>query len=415
MSERVVERTAWQQTFASLRHPNFRLWFYGQMISQFGTWMQTTAQGYLVFELTHSPAFLGYVGFAGGVPAWLFTLYGGVVADRVPRRTVIMITQSVMMVLAFILAALAFLGIVEPWHIIALAFALGVANAFDAPARQSFVLEMIDRKDLTNAIALNSTMFNTATVIGPAAAGITYALFGPAWCFVLNGISFIAVIIALGMMKLPPQPQMVQRASARADLNEGIRFALSHPTIRTLIGIAGIFSLLGIAASTLIPAWAVDVLGGDATTNGWLVSVRGAGALIGSLIVAALSRRQIEGKLLTFGTFAFPAMMLVFGFVRWLPLSLLAFLLVGIFVPFVMNLANALVQTTVPDGLRARVMSLHTLTFFGMMPVGALLIGAAAEITDEPTAIIASSVLLLVFAALLWFLAPWVRATRSGH
>ena len=155
MAEGATESSIWQHTFASLRHPNFRLWFYGQMVSQFGTWMQTTAQGYLVFELTHSPAFLGYVGFAGGIPAWLFTLYGGVVADRVPRRTVLIITQTTMMILAFILAALAFLGIVAPWHIIVLAFALGVANAFDAPARQSFVLEMIDRKDLTNAIALN--------------------------------------------------------------------------------------------------------------------------------------------------------------------------------------------------------------------------------------------------------------------
>ena len=164
-------------------------------------------------------------------------------------------------------------------------------------------------------------MFNTATVVGPAAAGITYALFGPAWCFVLNGISFIAVIIALGLMKLPPQPQAVERSSARADLIEGVRYVFSHPTVRTFIGIAGVTAMLGIAASTLIPAWAVTVLHGDATTNGWLVSARGAGALIGSLIIATLGRRHIEGRLLTFGTFAFPAMLLVFAFVRWLPLQ----------------------------------------------------------------------------------------------
>lgn len=412
LNDRTINRTAWQHTFASLRHPNFRLWFYGQMVSQFGTWMQTTAQGYLVFELTHSPAYLGYVGFAGGIPAWLLTLYGGVVADRVPRRTVILITQSVMMILAFILAALAFLGIVEPWHIIALAFALGVANAFDAPARQSFVLEMIEREDLTNAIALNSTMFNTATVVGPAAAGITYALFGPAWCFVLNGISFIAVIIALALMKLPPQVRTLRQTSAYADLSEGIRYAFSHPTVRTLISIAGVTGLLGISTSTLIPAWAVNVLNGDATTNGWLQSARGAGALIGSLIIASLSRRHLEGKLLTFGTFAFPVMLMVFAVIRWQPLSFLAMLGVGICVVFVMNLANALVQVTVPDGLRARVMSLHTLTFFGMMPIGALLIGAGAEYSDEPTAILVSAAILLGVAVLIWFLAPWVRKLK---
>lgn len=415
MSERAIERSAWQHTFASLRHPNFRLWFYGQMISQFGTWMQTTAQGYLVFELTRSPAFLGYVGFAGGIPAWLFTLYGGVVADRVPRRTVLIITQSVMMLLAFILAALAFLKIVEPWHIIALAFGLGVANAFDAPARQSFVPELIEREDLTNAIALNSTMFNTATVVGPAAAGITYALFGPAWCFVLNGISFVAVIIALLMMKLSLLPKTLRQTSTRADLSEGLRYAFSHPTVRTLIGIAGVTSLLGIATATLFPAWAVVVLGGDATTNGWLQSARGAGSLIGSLIIASLARKHLEGKLLTLGTIVFPLLMLIFALVHWLPLSLLVLVAVGTFVMFVMNNANALVQSTVPDELRARVMSLHTLTFFGMMPIGALLLGAVAEYFDEPTALIASSVVLLGVAAIIWFRAPWVRATKSSH
>jgi MFS family permease len=355
------------------------------------------------------------VGFAGGIPAWLFTLYGGVVADRVSRRTVLFITQFFMMLLAFVLAALTFLGMVEPWHIIALAFGLGVANAFDAPARQSFVLEMIDREDLTNAIALNSTMNNTATVVGPAAAGITYALFGPAWCFVLNGISFIAVILALGFMKLAPHPRTIRWASAHADLREGIQYAFSHPTVRMLIVIAGVTSLLGIATATLIPAWAVNVLNGDATTNGWLQSARGVGALIGSLIIAALSRRHIEGKILAFGTFAFPVVLLGFAVARWLPLSLLAMLGVGIFMVFVMNLANALLQMTVSDGLRARVMSLHTLTFFGMMPLGALLIGAAAEYWDEPTAIVTSSVILVGFAALVWFRAPWLHETNSSR
>jgi MFS family permease len=187
----------WHRTFAALKHSNYRLWFQGQLVSLFGTWMQTTAQGFLVFELTHSPEYLGYVGFAAGIPTWLFTLYGGVIADRVPRRTLLTVTQTSMMVLAFILAGLVFSHLVQPWHILALAFLLGVANSFDAPARQAFVGEMVAREDLTNAIALNATMFHMATAVGPAVAGFTYALFGPGWCFTLNGLSFIAVIAAL--------------------------------------------------------------------------------------------------------------------------------------------------------------------------------------------------------------------------
>jgi MFS family permease len=178
------------RTFAALQHRNYRLWFVGQLVSMVGTWMQSTAQGYLVFELTRSPAYLGYVGFAAGVPSWLFMLYGGVVADRMSRRNLLLITQTVMMILAFGLAGLTFSGLIQPWHLILLAFGLGVANAFDAPARQAFVLEMVSREDLTNAIALNSTMFNLATVIGPAVAGVAYAILGPAWCFTLNGLSF---------------------------------------------------------------------------------------------------------------------------------------------------------------------------------------------------------------------------------
>src|SRR5271157_4058592 len=190
------ESARWRRTFMALKYPNYRLWFRGQMVSLFGTWMQTTAQGFLVYELTHSPRYLGYVGFAAGAPTWLLTLYGGVVADRIPRRMLLIITQSCMMVLAFILAALWFLHVVQPWHIMVLAFLLGVANSFDAPARQAFVSELVPREDLTNAIALNATMFNTATAVGPAVAGATYALFGAGWCFTINGLSFIAVLTA---------------------------------------------------------------------------------------------------------------------------------------------------------------------------------------------------------------------------
>lgn len=404
------QRFKWSHTFAALRSRNYRLWFFGQMISLFGTWMQSTAQGFLVYQLTYSPAYLGYVAFSSGVPIWLFMLYGGVVADRMPRRTLLLITQTCMMILAFILAGLTFLNLVKPWHIILLAFGLGMANSFDAPARQAFVLEMVGREDLTNAIALNSTMFNTATFIGPAAAGVTYALLGPAWCFTFNGISFIAVIAALlAMMNLNPQPIPEQRNSTLVDLKEGLSYVISHPLIRALIGLVGMTALFGISFATLIPAWAVKILHGDASTNGFLQSARGLGALISALSIASLGRFKFKGKLLTLGTFVFPLGLMVFALLRWLPLSLLALVGVGGASILILNLANALVQTLASDELRGRVMSVYSLIFLGFMPIGGLLAGAVAERTGESLTVILWSLILLASAASIWAFLPKIR------
>ena len=259
--KKYTSRISWKQTFASLQYRNYRLWFWGQMVSLFGSWMQITAQGFLVYQLTHSPAYLGYVGFAAGIPTWLFMMYGGVLADRMPRRNVLIVTQVSMMILAFILTILTFTGAVQAWHIVLLAFFLGVANAFDAPSRQAFVLELVKREDLTNAIALNSTMFNSATAVGPAIAGITYAVFGPAWCFMINGISFLGVIAALLRMKITFQPRARQNGKSTLDeLKEGLKYTLKHPQIRIIIMLVAIISVFGISYATLIPAWAVNIL-----------------------------------------------------------------------------------------------------------------------------------------------------------
>lgn len=404
------QRFKWSQTFAALKGRNYRLWFYGQMISLFGTWMQSTAQGFLVFELTHSPAYLGYVAFSSGVPTWLFMLYGGVLADRMKRRTLLLITQTGMMVLAFILAALTFLNIVEPWHIILLAFGLGVANAFDAPARQSFVLEMVNREDLTNAIALNSTMFNSATAVGPAVAGVTYALFGPAWCFMINGLSFIAVIVALFLMaNLNPQPCPDGRNSPLGDLKEGLHYVITHSFIRALIAIAAMTTLFGISFATLIPAWAVTILHGGASTNGFLQSARGLGSLISALSIASLGHFKFKGKLLTLGTFAFPLGLLIFSLMKWLPFSLVALIGVGGASILIFNLANALVQTLVSDKLRGRVMSVYSLTYFGLLPIGALLAGTFAERLGEQSTVIIWSLLYFMFAASVYTFFPKLR------
>ncbi len=398
-----------KETFISLRHPNYRLWFAGQLISLFGTWMQTTAQGFLVYELTRSSAYLGYVGFAAGVPSWLFTLYGGVVADRIPRRTLLVITQCAMMLLAFTLAFLTFTGRVQPWHIIVLAFLLGTANAFDAPARQSFTIELVGREDLTNAIALNATMFNAATVVGPAVGGIIYALAGAAWCFVVNGVTFLAVITALSLMTLPQLPAPNTQGSALGELRQGLRYVAQTESVRKLIASLGVFALLGIGIVTLIPAWSVEILGGTAATNGLLLSARGIGALIAGLMIASLGRHQVKGRLLTLGSFAMGLLLFAFSAARLLPLSLLALAGVGWGFMLIVNTINALVQSQVPDALRGRVMGIYTLVFFGMIPVGSLLAGVTASRVGEPATVALTAVFQLGFAGLLWLRWPSLR------
>ncbi len=398
-------------TFAALRHPNYRLWFFGQLVSLVGTWMQTTAQGFLVYELTASPAYLGYVGFANGIPTWLFTLYGGLIADRMSRRTMLILTQSFMMVLAAILAFLTFAGRVQAWHIILLAFLLGTANAFDAPARLAFVLELVPREDLTNAVALNSTMFNAATAVGPAVAGMAYAALGPAWCFTINAVSFIAVILALIRMRLGASPRSTAHGRALNDIRQGFRFVRSDAVVRTLVLYLAAVSFLGMGFVTLMPAWAVKVLGGGATTNGWLQSARGVGAMIGALLTASLARRAMRGKLIAIGTFAFPLALFGFALIRWLPLALLALVIIGLSLMIYMNNSNSMVQTQTPDDLRGRVLSIYSLSFFGLMPLGSLFAGSLATHLGEPLTVMIAATLLGVCSVLVWIKAPQVRRT----
>jgi len=404
------DRINFRQTFTALKYPNYRLWFWGQMTSLFGSWMQATAQGFLIFQLTRSPAYLGFVGFANGVPTWMFMLYAGVVADRMSRRNLMIITQTAMMILAFITAALTFLHVIQPWHIIVLAFGFGVANAFDAPARQAMVQELVGSEDLTNAIALNSAMFNTSVSLGPAVGGLTYALFGPAWCFTINGLSFIAVIVALFAMKLPALIRPTEQNSIVADFKEGLSYVLHHSVIRTIISLVGVVGLFGFTFATLMPAWAVQVLHGNAKTNGVLQSARGIGALASALMIASLGRFEFRGKLLTLGSFAFPILLVVFSFVRWLPLSLFLLVGIGFSLILIFNLANSSVQTLTPHALRGRVMSIYSLTFFGSLPIGALIIGAIADKIGEPPTLVITSLIVLIYAAVVFGAMPKLRS-----
>ncbi len=397
------QRRPW---FAALTYPNYRLWFCGQMVSLFGTWMQMTAQGYLLFTLTHSTAYLGYLSFVNGIPTWCLMLYAGVVADRLAKRTLLMLTQTVMMMMALILAWLTFRGVIQPWQILALAGGMGVANAFDAPARQSFAIELVGRADLTNAIALNGAMFNTATAIGPALGGVIYGLVGPGWCFMLNGFSFLAVILALGLMRLPPHTPPQTRVSLLTDLREGFRYVQSQPIMRALIALSAVAGLFGFAFIPLFPAWAVKVLGGNETTNGLLQSARGLGALIGALTIAALGRFPFKGRVFTVGTFLFPVFLFIFATTRQLPWALLTLVLTGFFLVASMNLSNALIQALVPDHLRGRVMAMYMFMFFGFMPIGGLFTGAVAEHVGEPASVMLNATLYGAACAVIWLLAP---------
>jgi predicted MFS family arabinose efflux permease len=316
-----------------------------------------------------------------------------------------------MMLLALILAGLTFAGVVQPWHVLALAVLLSVANAFDAPARISFVKELVPDEDMTNAIALNATMFNIGTVSGPAIAGITYSLVGPGWCFFLNGVSFIAIIIALGIMQISFH-QTAHKDKPLREIAEGLRYVRSQPLIMGLIGFMGLVAILGISVLTLLPAWSVEVLGGDVTTNGLLLSVRGGGALISALMLAALGKFHIRGKLWTIGSLLMPVSLIIFAQVRWLPLSLVIFMLMGWSFVLIANNSNAMIQSHVRDELRGRVMSIYTLAFFVSMPVGSLLVGFLAERTNAPFTVTLLAGVLLAFAVGTYVFFPRIRTEQ---
>ncbi|TSA25567.1 MAG: MFS transporter [Ignavibacteriales bacterium] len=400
---------SWQATFAALKHRNYRLWFIGQIISLFGSWMQMTAQGFFIYELTRSPAFLGFVGFANGIPTWLFMVYGGVIADRYSRRKIMIVTQTIMMLLAFILAGLTFTHLVEPWHILLLTFGLGVANAFDAPARQVFVNELVPRENLLNAIALNSMMFHTAAAVGPAVAGITYAVLGPGWCFIINGISFLAVIYNLLIMKFQPIQKRIVNKSAFKELQDGLQYLKTQKTILLIMLVVSFSTFFGLSIATLFPAWAVRILHGGAATNGFLQTARGIGAVFCSLFIASLSRFIVRGKILTTGLISLPIFMILFSLNSSFIISSLILVGVGAAIIAINNLANGLAQTLVSEEFRGRVMGVYSFSFFGFMPLGALWIGMLAEHFGSPMAIFLNSIILFIFVGVVWFYAPKLR------
>lgn len=397
-------------TFAALKHPNYRRWFVGQVLSLMGTWMQSVAQGWLVYELTGSRLALGAISFVGTLPALFLMLPAGVVADRVPKRKLLIITQASMMVFATVLALLAWTETLQVWHIGVLAFLLGVANSFDAPARLALVSELVDdRQDMQNAIALNAMMFNLARVIGPAVGGLVLAGLGAAWCFALNAASFLAVLIALLLMVLPRDVGRKTNRRMFADIGEGASFVWRHPVVRPLILLVGAASIFGFSYAVLLPAYASDVLKVDEAGFGMMNAAVGIGALTGSVTMATMARRGSKGRLLTFGSLLFPIALLGLAVVRNYYAALVCLMLVGLGFVSQNVLANTLVQTLSPDELRGRVMSFYSFMFFGTAPFGALLAGALAQRFGSSVAIVIGASITLFFALGVIFFAPVVR------
>jgi MFS family permease len=371
-------------TLRALKHRNFQLFFSGQLISLIGTWMQSVAQSWLVYRLTRSSLLLGSVGFASQIPVFLVAPLGGIVADRHNRHRVVIATQIASMLLAFVLAFLTLADLVRVWQIFVLAALLGVVNAFDIPGRQAFLVDMVGKEDLMNAIALNSSMFNGARIIGPAIAGILVAKIGEGWCFFSNAISYVAVIVGLLMMRVQPRNYVVASASPIAHIIEGFRFVRHTAPIRALLLLLGLVSLVAMPYTVLMPVFADRILHGGARGLGILMGATGVGALLGALTLAARTGVRGLARWVAVSCGGFGLSLFLFALSRSFWLSAVLLLPVGFCMMLQMSSSNTLIQAMVPDHLRGRVMAVYSMMFMGMAPFGALLGGALADRVGAP-------------------------------
>jgi len=399
-------------TFAALRHRNFRLYSIGMLVSVAGTWMQSIAQGWLVYELSHSARTLGLVAFAAAIPALLLSPWAGVIADRWNKRTILIVTQFSAMACALTLSLLAFSGHVQIWHIMVLATLIGAINAIDQPARQAFVVEMVGRDDLPNAIALNSMIMNGARIIGPAMGGLLLAAIGAAWCFLWNGLSYIAVIGALFAMTITPHEQRVRLESPLAQLRNGLAYVAHDKRLATLLLQALIFSVFGIVYGSVLPAYVDQVLHVGAEAYGFINAAQGLGAVTAAYILARWGATAPRGRWLVILALAFPFFLTAFAWSNSLFMSLTLVFVMGIGFLGQFTLLNTLLQTLVDDAMRGRVMSLYTLTFSGFAPFGNLAAGTIADIWGMSIALTASAVVTLGLSALNLLRPTGVRELR---
>ena len=389
--------------FAALTYRNFRLFWVGSVISLTGTWMHSAAQGWLVFELTNSPFYLGLTSTASTLPILLFTLLGGVVADRMSKKTIIMTTQIVLMVIALIMATIVSAGVVKVWHVLIIAFLIGSVHAFEIPARQSFFIEMVGRENLLNAIALNSAAFHAARMAGPAVAGVIMGIWSIAACFYINTLSFIAAIVALIKMRFRPEDEKrpAQKKGLYKEFAEGVKYIFSNQKVFTLILSVGIISFFGFPYITFLPVYAKEILKTGATGLGILMGCAGAGAFTGAIILAFRGDFSGKGLLLILSGIVFSLALLVFSISMTIWLSYLMLFLVGLGAINQIATANSLLQLNVPDELRGRIMSSFTTVFLGMSTIGNFTVGSYAALVGTKTALLTSSVFCLVGTLLL--------------
>ena len=398
-------RPPWRYNpFVALRHRNFRLFFFGQFISQTGSWMQRIAQAWLVLQLTNSPFLLGVVGALQWLPVLLFSLIGGVAADRLNKRALIIVMQTLQMLLAFVLGFLVLTGAVRYWHVAVLAFGLGLTAAFDIPTRQAFLAEMVEGTDMMNAVALNSTLVNGARLFGPAVAGIAIGTVGMAWAFLANGLSFIPVIGALLLMRVRPMDVTQAQAGLAAHLREGIAHLFHTPVALQVVTLVAVQSVFVMNFNILVPVFAKDVLHQGAAGFGLLMSIQGAGAVAGALCVASLSDLGPHPALLFGGAAMLGLADLLLAMTHSFPLAAAELALAG--ASFVLSIATSqtMLQVTAPDHLRGRVMSMYAIVMGGLNPAGALVSGAMAEFWGAPAAFAVAGTIgvLAAVGALRW-------------
>jgi len=402
--------------FRALKHRNFQLFLGGQLVSLIGTWIQNTAQLWLIYRLTRSAALLGIFGFMNQIPMLLLSAVGGYVGDRYSRHRGVIATQAVSMVLAFLLAGLMLTGRIHDrrgaWMIIIIGLLQGIVNAFDVPIRQSFFVNMVGKPDLPNAIALNSSIFNGARVVGPAIAGFSIALIREGWCFFVNGLSFLAVIVALLAMRIAPQEEMREAQSAWQSLLQGFRFAMSDRVIRSVLILLSMLSFFGLQYMVFMPIFAQDVLHGGARGLGLLMSASGIGAVLGALHFAA--RTHYKGMLTWVGTMFLIASagLIIFSQSRSFWISAIVLFIFGFAATSQMAATNTTVQNRVPDVLRSRVMAVYATMFMGVQPIGSLVAGGLAKRFGAPLTVAAfGAVCLLGSLIYFWRAVPWARST----
>ncbi len=396
--------------FRALQHRNYRLFFFGQCISLIGTWMQQIAISWLVYRMTHSAFILGFVGFASQIPAFLLTPFAGVIADRMNRHKLVILTQTLAMIQAFILAFLTLGGTIQVWQIIGLGVFMGMINAQDMPSRQAFMVDMVENKgDLANAIALNSSIVNVARLIGPSIAGLLIAAVGEGYCFLINAISYIAVIIALLMMQIKPKHAAISQAKILTHLKEGLQYAFGFSPIRAIILLLALVSLVGMPYTILMPVFVTKTLHGSAQTLGFLMGAVGIGALTGAMYLANRKAVLGLGKWIAISSIVFGCGLVAFSFSKTLWICLLILMVMGFGMMVQMASSNTVLQTVVDEDKRGRVMSLYAMAFMGMAPFGCLMAGAVANRIGVPYTILLSGVICLAGAFLFTRKLPALR------